>query len=89
MSVRPMVQSQSMVPIVHEPDNLAWVVAERCCFCHQPTRHWTNLPERSPGQQVACCEGCAGIFEPEVVPAKMEWCECWDAVDRAAGRMRR
>ena len=46
-----------------------------CCFCEQPTRFWTALPERTPGAQVACCPFCADTFDADVVPTKDEW---WD-----------
>ena len=49
---------------------------ERCCFCRRPTPWWTNLSDREPGQQVACCPQCAKTRrQPESVPEKREWVE--------------
>lgn len=61
------------VPIHHEPDTLRGWSAEPCCFCHESTRFWTSLSDRSPAAQVACCPFCADIFDPDVVPSKREW----------------
>jgi len=61
------------IPITREPDAAHLLDAEACCFCHQPTVYWTALPRRKPGQQVACCPGCADIFPANVVPTKDEW----------------
>lgn len=36
---------------------------------------WTSLADRTPGQQVACCQGCAETHEPVAVPTKHDWCE--------------
>jgi hypothetical protein len=72
------------IPITHEP--LFMFLLEACCFCHQPSAHWTDLPDRTPGQQVACCPGCADIFEPDVVPTKREWRDYWDAQMPRRGR---
>ena len=44
---------------------------------------WTMIEDRTPGQQVACCESCARHHAPFEVPTKAEWC---DAEDRAEGR---
>lgn len=75
------------IPIEREPKEFLFAPLECCCFCHQPTSFWTTLNSRGPGQQVACCPGCAGIFEPEVVPSKDEW---WDyhtaLIDAREGR---
>lgn len=76
-----------MIPTVKEPESLSFWGSENCCFCHQITPFWTNLPGRTPGQQVACCKDCAGIFPADVVPTKTEWCDYWRERDRAAGRM--
>lgn len=46
---------------------------ERCCFCRAHTHTWTNLPDRQPGQQVACCEACARVADPVDVPTKKAW----------------
>lgn len=62
-------------PIIREPDGYMsrFRGAEACCFCHQPTTYWTNLPSRTPGEQVACCPWCADIFTADVVPTKDAW----------------
>lgn len=73
------------IPTQQEPS--FWQVAfscEACCFCHQDTCHWTALPERMSGEQVACCLECSEIFEPEVVPTKSEWFE-WHRSQIAGG----
>lgn len=65
-----------MIPTKREPigwSRGSWEM-ERCCFCRQPTPYWTTLPDRTPGQQVACCETCAPIRNPEEVPSKAVWC---------------
>lgn len=61
------------IPIVAEPDTWRGWVAEACCFCEVSTRLWTSLPDRKPGEQVACCTFCADTFDVEVVPTKDEW----------------
>jgi hypothetical protein len=68
-----------MIPILHEPLDMALGVPERCCFCRSATRFWTALPDRTPGQQVACCETCAGTHWPVQVPSKEAWfdLEAW------------
>lgn len=71
------------IPIVKEPDAYSHWDAEPCCFCHQPTRFWTALPERSAGEQVACCPFCADTFEPDAVPTKDEWFDYHAAQTRA------
>lgn len=48
---------------------------ELCCVCRTPTRMWTDLPDRTPGQQVACCKTCATVKAPAQVPTKAEWCD--------------
>lgn len=47
--------------------------AENSCMCRKPTRLWTVLPDRTPGQQVATCECCATVTEPQNVPSKQDW----------------
>lgn len=47
---------------------------ERCCFCRNVTPFWTSLSDRKGGQQVACCEHCAGRGDPVDVPTKDQWC---------------
>lgn len=71
------------IPIEREPEE-QWRFAplERCCFCHMPTPFWTALSARSPGQQVACCESCALVFDVDVVPSKDEWFDYWAAQAR-------
>lgn len=62
-----------MIPI-HKQDD-PHPPYEHCCFCDKPTMMWTTLPTRTPGQQVACCEGCSKTHEPGEVPSKHDWCE--------------
>lgn len=47
---------------------------EECCFCFTPTPLWTNLPDRKPGEQVACCLECSQTRKREEVPSKQQWC---------------
>lgn len=62
------------IPVEHEPREVpAGDVVEACCFCAKGTRYWTKLPDRTPGQQVACCEVCAKKHRPEQVPTKAAW----------------
>jgi len=61
------------VPFIHEPEDLGSFPPEHCCFCGEPTRHWTDLPDREPGQQVACCVRCAVQNPWESVPSKTAW----------------
>lgn len=59
-----------------QPEPKPWEpVQESCCKCGVGTRHWTELPERTPGEQVALCEGCAKVTPPVEVPTKTAWCE--------------
>jgi len=51
-----------------------WQELEKCCFCRKPTPYWTHLEDRTPGEQVACCETCAAVKLPAQVPTKKEWC---------------
>lgn len=68
-----------MAILIHlEPDTWRGWCAESCCFCHEPTRFWTALLDRKPGQQVACCPFCAETFDTDVVPSKKEWCDYHD-----------
>lgn len=78
-------EQRSALPLVPEPIDMG--VAEACCFCHALTRFWTDLPDRTPGQQVACCPDCAGIFDADVVPSKNEWMDYWRERNHAADRM--
>lgn len=69
-----------MIPIEHEDEDApGWIGLENCCFCFVNTPMWTVLQDRTPGQQVACCEKCAQIHNPEEVPTKREWCDSVDA----------
>lgn len=47
---------------------------ESCCFCDAETEYWTTLRTREPGEQVACCPGCARAFSQRDVPTKEVWC---------------
>lgn len=61
-----------MIDLDREPPEMG--EQERCCFCRAKTPHWTCLPKRKPGEQVACCERCARKAKPEDVPTKRDWC---------------
>lgn len=66
----------SGVPVEHEPNDFPIAhIQEACCFCRKPTRYWTALADRKPGQQVACCQSCAAAHKPSEVPTKDAW---WD-----------
>lgn len=75
-----------MVTVEHEPDSFGpWL--ERCCVCRERTPYWTVLPDRTPGQQVACCQSCAKTVEPHEVPTKREWCDKERRLTRTVGEM--
>jgi hypothetical protein len=62
------------IPVVHEPDpDPSIALAEHCCFCDAPTHYWTELSDRAPGEQVACCRACAKTHEVSEVPTKAAW----------------
>lgn len=61
------------IPTRKEPDSEP--PFERCCFCRERTTFWTDLSDRKPGEQVACCPGCACCREPSEVPTKAAWFE--------------
>ena len=63
------------VPVRREPKAFTakWQELENCCFCRKPTPYWTALKDRTPGEQVACCETCAAGKMPTQVPTKQEW----------------
>jgi hypothetical protein len=61
------------IPVHAEPG--AKPPFEHCCFCGQPTLYWTSLPDRTLGEQVACCFICAAEGDPSKVPTKKAWCE--------------
>lgn len=63
------------IPIEEEPKPWDLGAIERCCVCRTPTRWWTKLPTRTPGQQVALCPKCAETATPESLPTKREWCD--------------
>jgi hypothetical protein len=52
---------------------------EECCFCFKPTPYWTELPDRTGGQQVACCQPCSKTHRPVDVPTKPDWCTAAEA----------
>lgn len=62
-----------MISIEREPQDMG--PAEHCCFCCAPSRMWTTLEDREPGEQVACCESCAKSRTPDEVPSKRAWCD--------------
>lgn len=47
---------------------------EHCCKCDKPTPYWTDLPDRTPGEQVALCVDCAFGTFPSDIPTKRDWC---------------
>lgn len=48
--------------------------AEACALClSRYTAWWTALPDREPGEQVACCAPCARERQPADVPTKAAW----------------
>jgi len=63
------------VPLRREPKAVTakWHEMERCCFCRKRTPFWTALADRTPGEQVACCETCAAAKSPAQVPTKKDW----------------
>jgi hypothetical protein len=48
-------------------------VPESCAICCRDSAYWTDLPDRSQEQQVACCRRCAKYNSPRDVPTKLEW----------------
>lgn len=60
------------IPIKKEPN--IGPPYERCVFCRRPTNHWTNMKNRTDGEQVACCPMCADIKDEVEVLSKKEWC---------------
>ena len=62
------------IPISREPEALGGPL-ERCCFCRVQTPFWTDLPGRTGGGQVACCQKCADERDPSEVPTKQAWCD--------------
>lgn len=63
-----------MIPIQRESAMCSTVGGmERCCMCREPTPMWTNLPDRTAGEQVALCEVCAMQARPVMVPSKRAW----------------
>lgn len=61
------------VPIKPEPNPKP--PYEHCFSCRTPTKFWTDLPDRTPGEQVACCPGCACDLKPNEVITKKAWFE--------------
>ena len=63
-----------MIPVETDPFNTTAPMAlECCCFCRKPSNSWTKLPNRTGGDQVACCDSCAKRAHPEDVPSKRVW----------------
>jgi hypothetical protein len=50
-----------------------WSGLENCALCGNITSYWTMLPDRTPGEQVACCKQCGRTKEPSDVPTKKAW----------------
>jgi hypothetical protein len=61
-----------MIHVQKEPE-ASGLPLEACCFCRAATDYWTALADRTPGQQVACCERCAETHMPVQVPSKGAW----------------
>ena len=61
-----------MIPIKKEDEGPGgpW---ERCCICRKQTAYWTDLPDRSEGEQVACCRACS-VATADLIPTKRIWC---------------
>lgn len=59
------------IPIEKDPDHDCML--ESCAICAAPTVHWTALPGRKSGEQVACCRWCAATKTPADVPTKAAW----------------
>lgn len=66
-----LVREEEMIPIEREPPDTG--PSEHCCFCCAPTRMWTDMHNRLPGAQVACCETCAKTRQRDEVPTKKAW----------------
>lgn len=65
------------MPIPIEPEEHPEPPLESCCFCDKPTKFWTVLKNREPGEQVACCQKCSRLRAQRDVPSKEEWCKTW------------
>jgi len=59
--------------VIHTTPDTIGPPLERCCFCRSPSQTWTHLPDRRPGEPVACCALCAGHRHPAEVPTKADW----------------
>ena len=46
---------------------------EKCCFCRKDTSCWTDLQDRSPVEQVACCHIYCRHANIEDVPSRKLW----------------
>ena len=57
-----------------DPDMTIWM-CEQCCSCGKRTRWWTDLPDRTSGEQVALCLYCAPWVNEKDIPSKRAW---WD-----------
>ena len=88
------------IPVTPEPTHGVAIDTddmEHCCFCRKPTISWTAIEERAPGDQVACCEGCASRGFPSDVPSKRVWMRrerishspTFREIDEGSGRTRR
>lgn len=66
--------SKQHKPIPIEQENMPDErVRERCCFCWEPTTWWTDIMQRRPEQQVACCVECSEKYRQLDVPSKKYW----------------
>lgn len=80
-----------MIDVKEEPSEVrqSFYSTERCCFCREPTRYWTDLPNRSAGQQVACCRSCACAANAADVPTKSAWFRREEIADHSFGNVAR
>lgn len=75
-----------MIKVKLEPDDISWPL-EKCCFCRNPTKYWTECTNLKPGEQLACCENCARVANYKDLPTKEEWCNRERIVMKAKGVM--
>ena len=57
------------VEVTKEPEG-NWPL-ENCCICRSPTLYWYGTGERN----VALCQWCADLVEPDELPTKAQWVE--------------
>jgi hypothetical protein len=57
-----------------KPEVHAQAPFENCRICQRATHYWTDIPDRTPGEQVALCVDCAYATFPSDIPTKSDWC---------------